>query len=96
MLAVASPEAISHPLCFHLYIVSHFLVVNGGFHPLTMTALVSVWVIMQMLATGCMSQDDALQPGDKGMKWRGVKTGLNSTKNPSSCTDKPNSDVAAV
>lgn len=57
---------------------------SGGCHPLTMTVLVSVWVIMQMLATGYTSQDEALQPGDKGMKWRGIKAGLNRTINPSS------------
>lgn len=61
-----------------------------------MTILVSVWVIMQMLATGCVSQDDALQSGDKGMKWRGIKAGLNSTINPSSSTDKHNSNVPIV
>lgn len=74
VLAVALPEAISHAFCgFHPIIIPHFLVANGGHHPLTMTVLVSVWVIMQMLATGCVSQDDALQSGDKGTKRRGGK-----------------------
>ncbi|GAA6110151.1 uncharacterized [Tachysurus ichikawai] len=73
---------MSHPLWFQLYVISHFLLANSGRHPLTMTVLVPLWVIMQMLAAGCMSQDDTLQPGDKGMKWRGIKTGLNSTINP--------------
>lgn len=93
MLAVASPEATSYPLWLRLCIIFHFLA-NGVCHPLTMTLLVSVWVIMQMLASGCMSQDDALQPGDKGMKWKGIKTGLNRTINPSNSTEKHNLDCA--